>query len=127
METLTYISARSYLSVNSILELPNERSMLSVYAFGYFTNHEGVDGLQSSKRGYSGPNFHGLEAPEAYVTAARSYGVCSNKNLEGGVWVVCSYFVLELLLDTHLCSYFTKPLYDFQPQLETAFTYVSCT
>jgi hypothetical protein len=62
METLTYISARSYLSVNSILELPNERSMLSVYAFGYFTNHEGVDGLQSNKRGYSGPNFHGLEA-----------------------------------------------------------------
>lgn len=46
METLTYISARSsYLSVNSILELPNERSMLSVYAFGYFINHEGVDAL----------------------------------------------------------------------------------
>lgn len=45
METLTYISARSYLSVNSILELPNERSMLSVYAFGHFTNHEGVDAL----------------------------------------------------------------------------------
>lgn len=45
METLTYIRARSYLSVNSILKLPDERSMLSVYAFGYFTNHEGVDAL----------------------------------------------------------------------------------